>query len=72
MGPIASGQERTLDIVRKLVQVLRVDEEPVRELRWAVLERVVQANAQELRHVAGCLTPGADRSDSEEAKPRPE
>lgn len=55
LGPVGAGQQRTLQLVRELVRVLVGDAEEVRELRWAVLERVARANGEELRQVAGCM-----------------
>lgn len=55
VGPVAPGQERTLQLVRELVRVLGVDDDPVRELRWAVMERLTRASGEELRQLAGCM-----------------
>lgn len=55
LGPVGAGQRRTLELVRKLVRVLAGDVDEVREVRWAILERVARASGEELRQVSGCM-----------------
>lgn len=54
-GPVGPEQERTLKVLREVVRVMTTDTKEIRELRWAVLEKVVRGNEEGLRQLVECM-----------------